>query len=45
MWRQTRGAIEAIAPIELDRLQQKVGDKQYFRGYNIAEPTKTKWAP
>lgn len=42
-WKRTRGAIEALAPSEVYRLQDVHPDLTQFRGYNLAEPYRTAW--
>ncbi len=44
-WRRARGAIEAIAPIELAPLNEKIGEQKTFRGYNSNQPATTPWIP
>jgi hypothetical protein len=47
-WKRTRGAIESLAPVEIQRLEEVGGDKPGanpgFRGYNIAKPPDTPWS-
>ncbi len=47
-WKRTRGAIESLAPVEIQRLTEVVGDKPGakadFRGYNLANPSDTPWS-
>jgi len=47
-WKRTRGAIESLAPVEIQRLEEVVGDKPGvkpdFRGYNRAWPSHTPWS-
>ena len=45
MWKKTMGAITALAPIEVQRLSEKVGKARAWRGYVVDEPHKTVWRP
>ena len=43
MWKKTSGAIESLAPVEIARLDEKLGKDRVFRGYVVDEPRKTPW--
>jgi hypothetical protein len=40
-WKQTRAAVESLAPIEI----RSLGPNEDFRGYVAASPEKTAWRP
>jgi len=42
MWKGTRGAIEALAPVEVRRLEE-ASPGGGFRGYDPASPGRTSW--
>jgi hypothetical protein len=43
MWKKTSGAIESLTPVEIARLDEKLGKERVFRGYVVDEPRKTPW--
>jgi hypothetical protein len=45
MWKKTRGALTALAPIEMHTLADRLEGRSDFRGYAPSAPEKTLWRP